>query len=105
MTASVKIKGLAPGTTFDAGPLDAKVLEHQSDGTTVAVAAGAIGDKPFNTNDDPGNLNDWRNSTLRAYLRRRLLGDLHRRRRPDRGGRRNQTGGRKSEGARQWLII
>ena len=38
MTVRAKLKDLAPGTVFNAGPIDVRVLEHFTDGRTLLIA-------------------------------------------------------------------
>lgn len=46
--ANVKtLKDLTPGTVFDAGPIDVRVLDHLDNGTTLLVADQAIAWRPF----------------------------------------------------------
>ena len=42
-----KIKNLAPGAFFNAGPADMVVLEHFADGRTLLAAKEPIGNRPF----------------------------------------------------------
>ena len=37
MTVRAKLKDLAPGTVFNAGPIDVRVLEHFTDGRTLLI--------------------------------------------------------------------
>lgn len=80
MTVRVKLKDLAPGTVFNAGPIDARVLEHFADGRTLLIADTCIADRhfadqPFKTR--PGkpaaNPNDWRFSNLNRELNTEFL--------------------------------
>lgn len=75
MAVKLKIKDLAPGTVFNAGPIDVRVLEHTTDGTTLVIADTCIADRHFA--DQPFKLrpekpehnpNDWRFSSLRKEL-------------------------------------
>ena len=75
MAVKVKIKDLAPGTVFNAGPIDVRVLEHTTSGTTLVIADTCIADRHFA--DQPFKLrpekpehnpNDWRFSSLRKEL-------------------------------------
>ena len=75
MAVSLKIKDLAPGTVFNAGPIDVRVLEHRTNGTTLVIADTCIADRHFA--DQPFKLrpeklehnpNDWRFSSLRKEL-------------------------------------
>lgn len=46
--ANIKtLKDLTPGTVFDAGPIDARVLDHMTNGTTLLIADKAITWRPF----------------------------------------------------------
>lgn len=46
--ANIKtLKDLTPGTVFDAGPIDVRVLEHMTNGTTLLIADKAIAWRPF----------------------------------------------------------
>lgn len=37
--ANIKtLKDLTPGTVFDAGPIDVRVLDHMTNGTTLLIA-------------------------------------------------------------------
>lgn len=46
--ANVKtLKDLTPGTVFDAGPIDVRVLDHLDCGTTLLIADQAIAWRPF----------------------------------------------------------
>ena len=42
-----KIKNLAPGAFFNAGPAVVTVLEHFADGRTLLAAKEPIGNRPF----------------------------------------------------------
>jgi len=44
----VKVKDLAIGSEFSAGPATLRILDHFTDGTTFVIAAKSIGDRPFN---------------------------------------------------------
>ena len=44
MTVRAKLKDLAPGTVFNAGPIDVRVLEHFADGRTLLIADTCIAD-------------------------------------------------------------
>lgn len=75
MAVKLKIKDLAPGTVFNAGPIDVRVLEHTTDGTTLVIADTCIADRhfadqPFKTRPEKPatNPNDWRFSNLREEL-------------------------------------
>lgn len=46
--ANIKtLKDLTPGTVFDAGPIDVRVLDHMTNGTTLLIANQAIAWRPF----------------------------------------------------------
>lgn len=46
--ANIKtLKDLTPGTVFDAGPIDVRVLDHMTNGTTLLIADKAIAWRPF----------------------------------------------------------
>ena len=46
--ANIKtLKDLAPGTVFDAGPIDVRVLDHMTNGTTLLIADKAVAWRPF----------------------------------------------------------
>ena len=46
--ANIKtLKDLTPGTVFDAGPIDVRVLDHLENGTTLLIANQAIVWRPF----------------------------------------------------------
>lgn len=46
--ANIKtLKDLTPGTVFDAGPIDARVLDHMTNGTTLLIADKAVAWRPF----------------------------------------------------------
>ena len=46
--ANIKtLKYLAPGTVFDAGPIDVRVLDHMTNGTTLLIADKAVAWRPF----------------------------------------------------------
>lgn len=77
---NVKIKDLTPGTVFNAGPIDVRILEHFCDGRTLLIADGSIADRHFA--DQPfkirlekptANPNDWRFSNLRKELNTEFL--------------------------------
>jgi len=75
----VKIKHLKPGTVFNAGPVDVRVLEHFPDGKTLVITDECIADRPFTCQPFKPNRtevwkgNNWRTSTLRADLNRDFL--------------------------------
>ena len=75
-----KIKDLAPGTVFNAGPTDVCVLEHFPGGKTLLIADVSLADRhfadqPFKTRPEKpvANPNDWRFSNLRKELNTALL--------------------------------
>lgn len=46
--ANIKtLKDLAHGTVFDAGPIDVRVLDHMTNGTTLLIADKAVAWRPF----------------------------------------------------------
>lgn len=46
--ANIKtLKDLTPGTVFDAGPIDVRVLDHMTNGATLLIADKAIAWRPF----------------------------------------------------------
>lgn len=46
--ANIKtLKDLTPGTVFDAGPIDVRVLDHMTNGTTLLIADKAVTWRPF----------------------------------------------------------
>lgn len=46
--ANIKtLKDLTPGTAFDAGPIDVRVLDHMTNGTTLLIADQAVAWRPF----------------------------------------------------------
>lgn len=46
--ANIKtLKDLTPGTVFDAGPIDVRVLDHMTNGTTILIADKAVAWRPF----------------------------------------------------------
>ena len=46
--ANIKtLKELTPGTVFDAGPIDVRVLDHMTNGTTLLIADKAVAWRPF----------------------------------------------------------
>lgn len=74
--ANVKtLKDLTPGTVFDAGPIDVRVLDHLDNGTTLLVADQAIAWRPFaleplktRPETPTPNPNDFRLSYLKDEL-------------------------------------
>lgn len=79
MSVKVKIKDLTVGTEINAGPATLRILEHFTDGTTLVITSGSIGDRPFNIfpfiyeRPEGFNLNDWRTSTIRKDLNENFL--------------------------------
>ncbi len=79
MSVKVKIKDLTVGTKINAGPATLRILEHFTDGTTLVITSGSIGDRPFNIfpfiyeRPEGFNLNDWRTSTIRKDLNENFL--------------------------------
>lgn len=78
-----RIKNLAPGAFFNAGPADMVVLEHFADGRTLLAAKEPIGNHPFtvrpftyNRTDPEPNPNNFAFSTLRVDLNTDFLGAL-----------------------------
>ena len=46
--ANIKtLKDLTPGTVFDGGPIDVRVLDHMTNGTTLLIADKAVAWRPF----------------------------------------------------------
>lgn len=46
--ANIKtLNDLTPGTVFDAGPIDVRVLDHMTNGTTLLIADQAVAWRPF----------------------------------------------------------
>lgn len=46
--ANIKtLKDLTPGTVFDAGPIDVRVLDHMTNGATLLIADKAVAWRPF----------------------------------------------------------
>lgn len=77
---NAKIKDLAPGTVFNAGPIDVRILEHFTNGRTLLIADACIADRhfadqPFKTRPErpETNPNDWRFSNLRKELNTEFL--------------------------------
>lgn len=80
MTVRAKLKDLAPGTVFNAGPIDVRVLEHFADRRTLLIADTCIADRhfadqPFKTRPEKpaANPNDWRFSNLNRELNTEFL--------------------------------
>jgi hypothetical protein len=82
MAVKAKIKDLAIGSEFNAGPATLRILDHFTDGTTLVITAESIGDRPFNIfpflyeRPEGFNLNDWRTSTIRKDLNENFLSAL-----------------------------
>lgn len=79
-----KIKNLAPGTFFNAGPAVVTVLEHFADGRTLLAAKEPIGNRPFtvrpftyNRTDPEPNPNNFAFSSLRYDLNTDFLEALN----------------------------
>ncbi len=75
MAVKTRIKDLAPGVCFNAGPVVLKIMEHFTDGRTLLAATEPIGNRPFtvrpftyNRQDPEPNPNDFRSSTLKDDL-------------------------------------
>lgn len=75
MAVSAKIKNLAPGAYFNAGPVEVVVLEHFADGRTLLAARTPIGNRPFtvrpftyNRQDPEPNPNNFAFATIRHDL-------------------------------------
>ena len=74
--ANIKtLKDLTPGTVFDAGPIDVRVLDHMTNGTTLLIADKAVAWRPFSLEPmktrpepPPPNPNDFRLSYLKDEL-------------------------------------
>lgn len=80
MTVRAKLKDLAPGTVFNAGPIDVRVLEHFADERTLLIADTCIADRhfadqPFKTRPEKPAAypNDWRFSSLNRELNTEFL--------------------------------
>lgn len=83
MAVSVKIKNLAPGAYFNAGPVEVVVLEHFTDGRTLLAAKEQIGNRPFtvrpftyNRMEPEPAANNFAFSTLRFDLNKDFLSAL-----------------------------
>lgn len=75
MAVKTRIKDLAPGVCFNAGPVVLKIMEHFTDRRTLLAATEPIGNRPFtvrpftyNRQDPEPNPNDFRSSTLKDDL-------------------------------------
>ena len=84
MAVSVKIKNLAPGAYFNAGPVEVVVLEHFTDGRTLLAAKEPIGNRPFTVRpftydrtDPEPNPNNFAFSSLRYDLNTDFLDALN----------------------------
>ena len=80
MTVRAKLKDLAPGTVFNAGPIDVRVLEHFTGGRTLLIADTCIADRHFadqqfktRPKKPAANPNDWRFSNLNRELNTEFL--------------------------------
>jgi hypothetical protein len=82
MAVKAKIKDLAIGSEFNAGPATLRILDHFTDGTTLVITSESIGDRPFNLfpflyeRPEGFNLNDWRTSTIQKDLNENFLSAL-----------------------------
>lgn len=83
MAVSARIKNLAPGAVFDAGPVEVVVLEHFTDGRTLLAAKTPIGNRPFtvrpftyNRKDPEPNPNNFAFATIRHDLNTDFLAAL-----------------------------
>lgn len=83
MAVSAKIKNLAPGAYFNAGPVEVVVLEHFTDGRTLLAAKEPIGKRPFtvrpftyNRMEPEPAANNFAFSTLRFDLNEDFLSAL-----------------------------
>ena len=84
MAVSAKIKNLAPGAYFNAGPVEVVVLEHFTDGRTLLAAKEPIGNRPFTVRpftydrtDPEPNPNNFAFSSLRYDLNTDFLDALN----------------------------
>ncbi len=74
--ANIKtLKDLAPGTVFDAGPIDVRVLDHMTNGTTLLIADKAVAWRPFSleplkTRPEEALTLEWHRRSARAPRRR-----------------------------------
>ena len=75
MSVNVKVKHLAPGVFFDAGPVELAVMEHFADGRTLLAAKKPIGNRPFtvrpftyNRKEPEPAANNFQTSTLKDDL-------------------------------------
>lgn len=83
MSVNVKVKHLAPGVFFDAGPVEMVVLEHFADGRTLLAAKEPIGNRPFtvrpftyNRKEPEPAANNFQTSTLKDDLNSDFLDAL-----------------------------
>ena len=81
--ANIKtLKDLTPGTVFDAGPIDVRVLDHMTNGTTLLIADKAVAWRPFSL--EPLKTRPEEAPVLsEGRTERSLPGGLRHRRRPD----------------------
>lgn len=78
-----RIKDLAPGASFNAGPVELVVMEHITDGRTILAAKTTIGNRPFtvrpftyNRMEPEPAANNFAFSTLCHDLNTDFLGNL-----------------------------
>lgn len=78
-----RIKDLAPGASFNAGPVELVVMEHITDGRTLLAAKTTIGNRPFtvrpftyNRMEPEPDANNFAFSTLCHDLNTDFLGNL-----------------------------
>lgn len=78
-----RIKDLAPGASFNAGPVELVVMEHITDGRTLLAAKTTIGNRPFtvrpftyNRMEPEPAANNFAFSTLCHDLNTDFLGNL-----------------------------
>lgn len=83
MAVKTRIKDLAPGAFFNAGPAVVTVLEHFADGRTLLAAKEPIGNHPFtvrpftyNRTDPEPNPNNFAFATIRHDLNTDFLAAL-----------------------------
>ena len=79
-----RIKDLAPGASFNAGPVELVVMEHITDGRTLLAAKEPIGNRPFTVRpftydrtDPEPNPNNFAFSSLRYDLNTDFLDALN----------------------------
>ena len=73
------LKEIAKGQQFNYGGVNWIALDHFSyNETTFALAADIIGEMAFNDDEDEerGNLNDWRTSSIKEYLNGEFLEEM-----------------------------